>query len=341
LRPDFRTICRFRREQGEQLTVLFGQTVHLCQQAGLVSLGHVAIDGTKIRANRSGRTLKAAEEAFSQALAEAEAADADIPPDDEAQLMKTGEGIKPAFNAQLAVDGAHQVIVAHAVVTDSNDAGQLPDMVRQTIQTCGAAPEVVSADGGYLCQESLAQVAELTELYLPVRDTGIAGCEWDEETKGLRCRQGEVLTVRRQRGENLVYRTDRCGKCSQKQACGIHGRSKEVHLRKGDQSLIELSRRMQSAAGKAIDAARKRIIEPVFAHCKVARGLRRFLLRLRPGVHAEWALMCSAHNLMKLVRARTGAGVPAQASTRTCCQGEQAKRLWAGGCVWELLLIHQ
>lgn len=51
--PDFRTISAFRLRHGEALADLFLQSVRLCQGAGMVSLGHVAIDGTKLMANAS------------------------------------------------------------------------------------------------------------------------------------------------------------------------------------------------------------------------------------------------------------------------------------------------
>jgi transposase/predicted GNAT family acetyltransferase len=51
--PDFRTISTFRLRHGEALADLFVQSVRLCQAAGMVSLGHVAIDGTKLMANAS------------------------------------------------------------------------------------------------------------------------------------------------------------------------------------------------------------------------------------------------------------------------------------------------
>ena len=55
--PDFRTIARtiadFRKDHLGALSGLFLQVLALCQQAGLVKLGHVALDGTKVRANAS------------------------------------------------------------------------------------------------------------------------------------------------------------------------------------------------------------------------------------------------------------------------------------------------
>lgn len=51
--PDFRTIAEFRRRHLKALAKLFKQVLLLCQEAGLVQLGHVALDGTKIKANAS------------------------------------------------------------------------------------------------------------------------------------------------------------------------------------------------------------------------------------------------------------------------------------------------
>ena len=51
--PDFRTISEFRRRHLGALSALFVQVLELCERAGLVKLGHVALDGTKIKANAS------------------------------------------------------------------------------------------------------------------------------------------------------------------------------------------------------------------------------------------------------------------------------------------------
>jgi transposase len=52
-RPDFRTIADFRKRHLVVLSDLFGQVVRLCQAAGLVQFAHVAVDGTKKKANAS------------------------------------------------------------------------------------------------------------------------------------------------------------------------------------------------------------------------------------------------------------------------------------------------
>ena len=67
--PDFRTVSDFRKRHLVDLSGIFEQVLHLCQQAGLIKLGHMALDGTKIHANASkhkamsyGRLKKAEQE---------------------------------------------------------------------------------------------------------------------------------------------------------------------------------------------------------------------------------------------------------------------------------------
>jgi transposase len=52
-RPDHDSICEFRKRHLKALAGLFVQVLRLCREAGLVKLGHVALDGTKVRANAS------------------------------------------------------------------------------------------------------------------------------------------------------------------------------------------------------------------------------------------------------------------------------------------------
>ena len=56
-KPDFRTICRFKIECAEQIQEAFEMTVTVAKNAGMVKLKHIAIDGTKIKANASSSNL--------------------------------------------------------------------------------------------------------------------------------------------------------------------------------------------------------------------------------------------------------------------------------------------
>src|SRR5216683_271162 len=73
--PDFRTISDFRKRHLAALSGLFTQVLTLCARAGLVKLGHVALDGTKVKANASKhkamsyRRMKQAEAALGTEVA--------------------------------------------------------------------------------------------------------------------------------------------------------------------------------------------------------------------------------------------------------------------------------
>ena len=82
LTPDFHTLARFRKTKLERFEELFRGSVRLCMEMGLVAMREVAVDGTKLRANASRKSLYDAkrierERAFvGKVLAEADAADA-------------------------------------------------------------------------------------------------------------------------------------------------------------------------------------------------------------------------------------------------------------------------
>jgi Transposase domain (DUF772)/Transposase DDE domain len=75
-RPDHTTIARFRQRHEAALAGLFGEVLALCAEAGLVRVGVVAIDGTKVHANASQHATRSYEDIAREILAEADAVDA-------------------------------------------------------------------------------------------------------------------------------------------------------------------------------------------------------------------------------------------------------------------------
>jgi transposase len=74
-RPDHTTIARFRQRHEAALANLFGEVLGLCADAGLVRVGVVAIDGTKVHANASKHATRSYEDIAREILAEADAVD--------------------------------------------------------------------------------------------------------------------------------------------------------------------------------------------------------------------------------------------------------------------------
>ena len=64
-----------------------------------------------------------------------------------------------------------------------------------------------------------------------------------------------------------------------------------------------MTAKLKRAGRRSRYRLRKQIVEPVFGQIKHARGFRQFLLRGLGKVKAEWAILCTVHNLLKLAAA--------------------------------------
>jgi transposase len=343
-RPDFRTISDFRKRHLPALSGLFEQVLRLCRAAGLVQLGHVAVDGTKLKANASrhkamsyGRMGPAQARLAAEVagwLAQAEAADAaedaahgadrrgddmpdwvadkvrrleriraakaaleaeagdpadpdpdgpgpssgmrerggrksaagGVPPtkaqrnftDPDSRIQPSRDGFIAGYNAQIAVDAAHQVIVAQRLATNPADHGALVPLIAATRAALGRKPREVSGDSGFATEANLAAM----------RDLRIAAylCPG-------RLRHGETDPTARRALK----------RCPLMQA---------------------MADKLRRAGRRSRYRLRKQLPEPVFGQIKQARGFRQFLLRGLDKVRAEWAMVCTAHNILKLATAR-------------------------------------
>lgn len=94
--PHFTCICTFRRKHLEALSGLFVQVLSLCRKAGLVKLGHVAIDGTKIQANASKHKAMS----YERMLAAEKRLTTKIE-----ELMKRAEGADQSDDERLGPEG--------------------------------------------------------------------------------------------------------------------------------------------------------------------------------------------------------------------------------------------
>ena len=220
LRPDFRTINRFRQDNLDLLGMYFAHIVAMCDESGLVDVSVVAIDGTKIRASSSGRrtvskkkldklaTRFRAELEHDVALEGEESCDVGAErssstggsgdqvaawkegeastvkvTDPDARFMKTSEGaLRPCYNSQIAVD-KNQVIVAAEVSSIADDSVQFQGMVDQSGENVRGSPTVVLAGGGYYSGSNLKHsVSAGYDLYMPLpRQSRVPGKGFERE----------------------------------------------------------------------------------------------------------------------------------------------------------------
>src|SRR3954452_19251526 len=101
--PDFRSIARFRRRHLDALAGLFGQALRLAQRLGMVKLGRVALDGTKLHANASRHKAMSHQRLVTkEEQLEAEVADLEATV---AGLLADAEATDAAEDARYGVDG--------------------------------------------------------------------------------------------------------------------------------------------------------------------------------------------------------------------------------------------
>lgn len=146
------------------------QVVRLAREMGLVKLGMIAVDGTKVKANASrhkamsyGHMLKA----------EAELKAQDNFTDPESRIMRrAGGGFDPAHNGQTAVDDKAHIIVAAELGNCAADVGELPRMPNAVKANVGAYPAQTLADAGYRSEAVFEQLADHTELIVALGREG-------------------------------------------------------------------------------------------------------------------------------------------------------------------------
>jgi transposase len=331
-RPDFRTISDFRKRHLGALAGLFGQVLKLCREAGLVELGHVALDGTKLKANASkhkamsyGRMVRAEGDLQAEIgawLAEAEAVDAaedaehgperrgDEMPDwvkDKQRRLETIRTAKAALEAKARAEAeAKAASGAGGGRTPAPDPAPKPSAQRNFTdpesRIMKGKDGFVQAYNGQLAVDTRAQVIVACDLSNEAVDAGrlVPLLERIEQHLGRRPKEVSADV----------------GYCSEANLRALDERAIKGYLATGRQKhpatgedkrrgpLVRAMRQKLKRGGRRSRyRLRKQTVEPVIGQIKQARGFRQFLLRGLAKVQAEWTLICTAHNTLKLIKA--------------------------------------
>jgi transposase len=343
-RPDFRTISEFRRRHLAALADLFVQVLALCRRAGLVGLGHVAVDGTKLRANASRHKAMSyarmgpaeAELAAEVAgwLTQAEGTDAEedaaLGADRRGDEMPAWMRDKQRRLERIRAAKAELEAEAQAAEAAKPDPGTKadgsprrrrgrkpkhpPGVPKPGAQRNFTDPEsrimkgrdgFVQAYNAQAAVDAKAQVILAHHLTNNAADHDALGPLLDAVTTNTEATPAEVSADSGFCSEaNLADLTER----------GIRGyvaTGRAKHPDGGEERrrgplVSAMRRRLRRAGRRSRYRLRKQVVEPVFGQIKQARGFRQFLLRGIEKVKGEWALICTAHNLTKLARVATG-----------------------------------
>lgn len=247
--------------------------------------------------------------------------------DPEAVMMKGRHGYVMGYNAQAAVDGKAQVIVAAEVVAAATDNAQQGPMLQATQENTGRLAEVTALDGGYYAAQNL-EAAEGLRTALYVTDPALQRAQaqpererfhkdafvYQMESDTFLCPAGQLLQFdhevrERQQADRAirVYRCRVCQHCAHYGVCTNDRRGRRVRIRPQEGLIRRHREKMRGEQAKAFMKRRSAVVEPVFAIMRERMGLGRFLRRGWAAVRAEWDLLCGAYNLRKLFKHRNEA----------------------------------
>src|SRR6266404_4882704 len=207
---------------------------------------------------------KAAAEGRSAAEAKPEDKDQYNFTDPESRIMKGADGIVQGYNAQAAVEPTLLLIVGQSVTEAANDKQQLVPMVELIEQQSGQRPEAILADNGYCSEQNLEHLESTGQPHRRI--------------------EGFIATGKQKHGEHRLP-------------------AQRGPLPQDATKVDRMKRKLQTKMGRAVYAARKCVVEPVFGQIKQARGFRQFLLRGKEKVKGEWALLCLTENVLRLYAA--------------------------------------
>lgn len=335
--PHHRTICDFRKNHLKEFIALFGQVAQIAKASGLVKLGRIAIDGTKIKANASRHKAmsydrmkqeeKRLENEIADLLKQADRADrkedqeygaenrGDELPEElgrrETRLQKIREAKKRLEERQAETDrekGRHEG-------DDGKPNGKKgPAFKKQFGEPAEKAqdnftdPESRIMKMGNGFEQSYNAQASVDDAHQIIVAAGVTNCGADNaqlipmieattHTTGQLPQQ--VLADAGYRSEANFERAEAM-KTDAFVALGREGNKDAAAVSPANKATQRMKEKLETPEGAAAYRRRKVIVEPVFGWIKRIVGFRQFSLRGLENVTAEWHLVCLAMNLRRM-----------------------------------------
>jgi transposase len=331
--PDFKTISDFRKNHLEALAGLFVEILKLCQKAGLVKLGHVSLDGTKVKANASKHKAMS----YGRMKQEEERLEAEIK-----ELLRRAQMVDEAEDSQYGKDKRGDELPRELAFRESRlkrireakatleaevreEAEQArtegkhhPGMPDDKAQHNFTDPKsrIMPAPGGkhfeqaYNAQaavDSANQVIVAPELTNLPSDRGQA----EPMMEAVKANTGQL--PQEMSADAGYFSSDAVSNLT---AMGIEVYMPPDKTRHAsvlpsaprgripkDLSIPDrMRRKLMTRRGRKRYALRMETVEPVFGQIKQVRGFRQFLLRGLSKVRSEWRIICTGHNLLKLFK---------------------------------------
>jgi transposase len=344
--PDHATLARFSVRHEQALAGLFGEVLRLCGAAGAVSVGVIAVDGTRVKANAADRANMDYEQLAREILAEADRVDREederfgdargdeLPPEladpvtRRQRLREAKRRLDEEWRAKQREMEAWKVAKAeYTARTGRTKIGAppkprpIPAAPTGRINITDPDSRPVKTARGFL-QGYTAQAVATEGQIVVAADVITGGNERHRLEPMVTAAREELQAAGITDAPEVVLADAGFWNSPHIEALGDEGiralvkpdadsRTAPTRARSGPayQRMRELLARDDEAE---LYRRRQAIIEPVFAHTKITRRADRFQRRGLAACRAEWRLITATHNLLKLWR-RSLAPAPALA----------------------------
>lgn len=344
--PDHWTLSNFRKIHHEAMGNLLVDTIRLAKKAGLVKMGHVAIDGTKLRANASkhramsyGRMKKEEERLRAEVerfLKEADQVDAEedalygdrrgdeLPPElaDRKKRLKTIRRAKAELEEEARQREAGRQEEARRKgkkprpskkpVPDDKAQRNFTDPDSRIMRNSDKA--FIQAYNGQAAVDAETQIIVAAELTNQAADSphlpGLV--KQAEENTGLKIREASA-DAGYCSDDNLAFLESRGIEAfippdKIRHSAWRTARPPRGRIPKGLDRRGRMRRKLRTKRGRQRYKLRQESVEPVFGQIKWGRGLHQLLLRGQEKARSSWRFECAVHNLLKMWRARVAWG---------------------------------
>jgi len=363
LKPDFKTIADFRRDNRSAFKPVFREFVLLCRQLDLFGRELLAVDGTRIKAvNSKDRNftrasleqfIRASDERLADYLRQLDTGDVEeggtggsrVPDltakidairakrdrlrsllesldrsgesqisltDPDSRAMAAHTRVAVGYNAQIAVDAKHKLIVEQAVTNQVLDLGLLTQTAAPAKEILGVEQIDVTADRGYFKFEDIeaCEQAGMTP-YVPKPQRGSAVREgffakdefrYDPAADVYVCPAGEQLRRKYESKSRKLTKIDYSNR-SACLACALRPRCTNTFRRVSrleNEAVLDRMAARLKARPDIVDRRRETVEHP-FGSIKQWMGQGAFLMKGLENVRAEFSLTALAYNLRRAI----------------------------------------
>lgn len=350
--PSFRTVAEFRSRHLKELAGLFAQVLTVCEKSGLVSLKHVALDGTRIKANASkhkamsygrmketrARLEKEIRERFrsNERLDKEEDREfgfdkrGDELPEDLVIREKRLARIKEAMTALEEEARAEEEAARSADAGQPAEAASTPSRKKRGPKPKGppGTPKdkdqrnftdpdsriMKNSDKAFIQAYNAKAIVDSKSQIIVAADLTNKAADATHLPDMVKQIEFNLNRKPRELSGDAGYFSEKNVTFLEKRKIGAYipldkqRLSVSAELAQRGRIPISLSckertrRKPRTVRRCRAYALRKQIVEPIFSQVNAVQGIRRFLLRGRPKVWAEWLIVCTAHDILKLFK---------------------------------------